>query len=62
MIILLVFSLSRIILGIMLGLYRNDVLAKMQVIPGVEEELIKRTGVHDDKQGAPASEKKTAYV
>ena len=38
-IIMLALGLMGIILGIIVGLYRNDVLARMQVKPGAEDEI-----------------------
>ena len=43
-IIMLALGLMGIILGIIVGLYRNDVLARMQVKLGAEEEIINLDG------------------
>jgi len=43
-IIVLTLDSMRIIFGIIVGLYRNDVLARMQVKPGAEEEILNWNG------------------
>ena len=55
-IILLALGLLGIILGIIVVLYRNDVLARMQMKPGAEEETIN----WDDGSGYIKSETQTA--
>ena len=62
-IILLALGLMGIILGIIVGLYRNDVLARMQVEPGAEEETTNWNSELREQKSEPqtADEKSDAF-